>query len=164
MTTEVWKEETMNTQNNDITSLGTVKRTQNDISSVNISKGENTDINFGYAPNKTQQDKINQEITNIQKDTDLSREQALDNILAGTPQINTPVLNIAKPDLQTTPTSKSFTTRDEIMSRLNLMDENFNYTDTYTNYINQGGSPLPGFEYAHEELLQQETTKIIFKK
>src|SRR5574344_2365222 len=114
MTTEVWKEDTMNTQNNDITSLGTVKRTQNDISSVNISKGENTDINFGYAPNKTQQDKINQEITNIQKDTDLSREQALDNILAGTPQITSPTLNIAptKPDLQTTPTSKSFTTRD----------------------------------------------------
>lgn len=153
-------------KSNDITSLGTVKRTQNDISSVNISKGENTDINFGYAPNKTQQDKINQEITNLQKDTDLSREQALDNILAGTPQITSPTLNIApsKPDLQTTPTSKSFTTRDEIMSRLNLMDENFNYTDTYTNYINQGGSPLPGFEYAHQELLNQERYENIFKK
>ena len=60
MTTEVWKEETMNTLNNDITSLGTVKRDKNDITSVNISKGENTDINFGYAPNKTQQDKIDQ--------------------------------------------------------------------------------------------------------
>ena len=136
MTTEGWKEETMETNQNDITSLGTVKRDNNNISSVHISKGENTDINFGYAPNKTQQDKIDQQITNLQKDTDLSREQALDNILAGTPQITSPTLNIAptKPDLQTTPTSKSFTTRDEIMSRLNLMDENFNYTDTYTNY------------------------------
>ena len=131
MTTEVWKEKTMETnQTNDITSLGTVKRDNNNISSVNISKGENTDINFGYAPNKTQQDKIDQQITNIQKDTELSREQALDNILAGTPQINTPVLNIAKPNLQEQTTSKSFTTRDEIMSRLGLMDENFNYTDT----------------------------------
>ena len=103
----------------------------------------------------------------MEKDSDASRELALDNIMAGVPTVPEPkVLNISqtKPDLDKNDISKGFTTRDEIMSQLNLMDENGNYTDTYTNYINQGGQPLPGYEYAHKELLAQERYDGIFKQ
>ena len=94
-----------------------------------------------------------------------ARNTAMENHIAGIPLVS-PTITIPKekPDLSQPEITSGFTTRDQIMSKLNLMDENYNYTDTYTNYINKGGAPLPGYEYAHEELLNQERYDTIFQK
>lgn len=100
-----------------------------------------------------------------QEEAEQTRSTALENHIAGIPIVDTKI-KVAKtrPDLTQKGITDSFTTRDEVMSKLNMMDENFNYTDTYTNYINHGGAPLPGYEYAHEELLAQERYDTIFQK
>lgn len=154
-------------QSNDLTGLGTIKTDGNQITDVNISQGENTNINFGYAPNKTQQQKINQQIkTKLEEDSDKTRAIALEETIAGIPTIDSPTLTLTQkaPDITKVSSASSFTTRDEVMSRLNMLDETFNYTDTYTNYINQGGTPVPGYEWAHTELLEQERKEAIFKQ
>lgn len=119
--------------------------------------------NFDYAKNIQTTPEVK---TKLEQDTNLSREQAMQDVIAGLPQIQSPSISIAttKPDLSNSPVTNNFTTRDEVMSKLGLMDENYNYTDTYTNYISQGGSPLPGYEYAHEELLAQERYDKIFQQ
>ena len=153
--------------NNDLTGLGTIKTDGNNITDVNISTGENTNINFGYAPNKTQQQKLEKQIkTKLEEDSDKTRAIALEETIAGIPTIDSPTLTLAKstPDISKPEITSGFSTRDQIMSRLGMMDESFNYTDTYTNYINKGGSPLPGYEWAHQELLNQERYDQIFQK
>ncbi|MCR5742066.1 MAG: hypothetical protein K6G38_06380 [Gammaproteobacteria bacterium] len=119
--------------------------------------------NLSYIANNELQSEVKSQ---LEQDTQISRDQAMQNVIAGLPDIQSPSLTISptKPDLNNTPVTDNFTTRDQVMSRLGLMDENYNYTDTYTNYINQGGSPLPGYEYAHEELLAQERYDQIFQK
>ena len=66
----------------------------------------------------------------------------------------------------TTPpqTHMAKSTRDEIMSKLNLVDENLNYTDTYTNYINNGGIPPEGYAQYSQQLLLTEKNEAIFKR
>ena len=116
--------------------------------------------------NQQTQTNVNLDYTNTQigKDSESTRLQAMDQYLAGAPSIPEQ-LNTAKPPrTDDTPISKSFTTRDEVMSNLHLMDEDFKYTDTYTNYIQKGGTPLPGYEWAHNEILKQEGYENIFKQ
>ena len=100
-----------------------------------------------------------------QEEANQARTTAMEDHIAGIPIVDQ-TIKIAKqkPDLTQKGVTDSFTTRDEVMSSLGLMDENFNYTDTYTNYINHGGAPLPGYEYAHQELLDQERYDTIFQK
>ena len=136
----------------------------NDTTGILNSRNEN-DIN-----NTQQQTTTTNNITNIEQEYSFTpevqkvKEEALSQVLAGTPQIpelkhpTTPI-NVDKPEI-----TSSFTTRDQVMSQLNLMDEDGNYTDTYTNYVNQGGLPVPGYEYAHDELLKQERYDAIFKQ
>ena len=136
----------------------------NDTTGILNSRNEN-DIN-----NTQQQTTTTNNITNIEQEYSFTpevqkvKEEALSQVLAGTPQIptlkhpTTPI-NVDKPEI-----TSSFTTRDQVMSQLNLMDEEGNYTDTYTNYVNQGGLPLPGYEYAHQEILNQERYDAIFKQ
>lgn len=101
----------------------------------------------------------------LQQETKSAREEALYNNLSGTPAIPQGLtLPEKKPDLSETPVTKSFTVRDQVMSKIGLMDENYNYTDTYTNYVQKGGQPVPGYEYAHKELLDQERYDRIFQK
>ena len=128
-----------------------------------VTTSNSTPVNFDYNANDSFKEEVKSQ---IQQDTDLTRDQALQNVIAGLPEIQSPSLTISttKPDLSNTPVTDNFTTRDQIMSRLGLMDENYNYTDTYTNYISQGGTPLPGYEYAHEELLRQERYDQLFKQ
>lgn len=94
-----------------------------------------------------------------------AREEALESNLAGEPYIPQ-LLNVPenKPDLDDSTITSSFTTRDQIMSKIGLMDENYNYTDTYTNYISRGGQVPQGYEYAHQEMLDQERYDQIFQK
>ena len=94
-----------------------------------------------------------------------AREEALSSNLAGEPYVPQLLTVPEKPiDLSDTQVTSGFTTRDQIMAKAGLMDDKGNYTDTYTNYISKGGSPLPGYEYAHQELLNQERYDRIFQK
>lgn len=103
--------------------------------------------------------------SSFEQDSDQTRSTALENHIAGIPLVDTKIkVAEQKPDLSKESITNSFSTRDQIMSKLGMMDENYNYTDTYTNYINKGGAPLPGYEYAHEELLAQERYDSIFQK
>ena len=103
--------------------------------------------------------------SSFEQDSDQTRSTALENHIAGIPLVDTKIkVAEQKPDLSKESITNSFTTRDEIMSKLGMMDENYNYTDTYTNYINKGGAPLPGYEWAHQELLNQERYDSIFQK
>ena len=125
------------TNNNDNNNL-------NDVAQTN----EFNDVNFTFQQEATE-----------------ARNTAMENHIAGIPIINpTITLPKEKPDLDKVDITSSFTIRDQIMSNLGLMDENYNYTDTYTNYISHGGTPLPGYEYAHQELLNQERYDQIFQK
>lgn len=119
---------------------------------------------------KQQQTTTTNNVSNIEQEytfmpeVQQAKEQAIQDVIAGTPRIPTlkhPAnpIKIDKPEI-----TSSFTTRDQVMSKLNLMDEEGNYTDTYTNYISQGGLPVPGYEYAHEELLKQERYDAIFQQ
>ena len=103
--------------------------------------------------------------SSFQQDAEQAQVTGMENHIAGIPLVDTKI-KVAqdKPDLTKTEYTSSFTTRDEVMSKLGMMDENYNYTDTYTNYINKGGTPLPGYEYAHQELLNQERYDSIFQK
>ena len=98
----------------------------------------------------------------FETDVNNTRTQALEDHIAG---ITQPTITIPtkRPDISQN-TLSQFNTRDEIMSQLGLMDENFNYTDTYTNYISNGGTPPAGYEWAHQELLNQERYDSIFQK
>lgn len=139
--------------NNNITNLNTKEQDNNNISAVKQHQEKFKDVNF--------------EITNttLYKESQQARETALEDHIAGIPLVDTTIkIPDTKPDITKPEVTSSFNTRDEIMSKLGLMDENYNYTDTYTNYINNGGTPLPGYEYAHQELLNQERYDSIFQK
>ena len=147
--------------NNNLTGLKQKTNQNNELNAVRQLDPGTSGINMDYIANNEIP-----EVTQVEKDINYSREQAMQNYIAGLPQVEEPSLTVSttRPDLNTPATTETFTTRDEIMSKLGLMDENYNYTDTYTNYINQGGSPLPGYEYAHEELLAQERYDRIFQQ
>lgn len=89
------------------------------------------------------------------EDMDKTREQALTDYMAGVTEQITPATS--QPDLSTIDHTKlkgnPYDTQQEVLSRLNLLDENFNPTETYTEYINQGGTPVPGYESDHATLL-----------
>jgi hypothetical protein len=59
--------------------------------------------------------------------------------------------------------SLEHTTRDEVMAALSLMDEDLNYTDTYTNYISNGGLPPQGYEQYSSQILEQERKERVFE-
>jgi len=148
------------TGDKDITSLGTISlnKQHNDINATNIHTGEETGINFGFAPNKSQ-------ISKLQQEANQAKETAITEIMAGVPTTTQPPLTISRPSVETSPVTEGYTIRDQVMSRLNLLDPETNeYTDTYTNYIQKGGSPVPGYEYAHQELLAQERYDQIFEQ
>ena len=127
---------------------------------TDINKPQEQNIN-----NVVQQNPFEEVNFTFQEEADQTRNIAMENHIAGIPLVDSQIkLPKEKPDLDKVDITSSFTTRDQIMSKLNLMDENYNYTDTYTNYINHGGTPLPGYEYAHEELLAQERYDSIFQK
>ena len=103
--------------------------------------------------------------TSLAKETQEARDQALFNNLSGAPVIpETPTTTNITAAVDTPEITDSFTTRDEVMARLGLMKEDYSYTDTYTNYINQGGTPLPGYETAHTQILAQEKAEAYFKQ
>lgn len=136
-----------------------------------ISTQKNNNINqFQTDAMPNTQEKVNFNFANVVKDEVRStQEEALTNVLSGAP---TPDLTVAETTYTQQPTltidshevTDKFTTRQEVMSQLHLMDENGNYTDTYTNYINNGGSPLPGYEQAHQEILSQERYEKNFER
>ena len=131
----------------------------NDILGLNPEPQETTnqfaDVNFETVNAKS----------SFQQDAEQAQVTGMENHIAGIPLVDNKIkIAEQKPDLTKTEYTSSFTTRDEIMSKLGMMDENYNYTDTYTNYINKGGTPLPGYEYAHQELLNQERYDAIFQK
>ena len=132
-------------QGNNITNIS--QPTQDNINKV-TQTNEFENVNFTWQEEGTQ-----------------ARNTAMENHIAGIPLVS-PTITVPKekPDLTKKEITDSFNTRDQVMSQLGLMDENYNYTDTYTNYINKGGAPLPGYEYAHEELLAQERYDSIFQK
>ena len=138
----------MNQEQNDILGL-------NQQQSVETKPNQFSGVNFETVNAKS----------SFEQDSEQARNTGMENHIAGIPIVDS-TIKVAKqkPDIQDKTISSSFTTRDEIMSKLNLMDENYNYTDTYTNYINHGGTPLPGYEWAHEELLNQERYDSIFQK
>lgn len=87
--------------------------------------------------------------TDATKRIERTREEALSSYMAGQ-NIQTPY------DEQTKPAKinqDTFSTQQQVLSKLNLLDESLTPTDTYTNYINQGGSPVPGYEQDHDSLL-----------
>ena len=96
----------------------------------------------------------------FQQDAEQAQSLAMENHIAGIPIIDTKI----KVAQNKPPTTEFVSSRDEVMSQLNMIDENFNYTDTYTNYINQGGTPLPGYEHLHQPLLEQERKEVLFQK
>lgn len=102
---------------------------------------------------------MNNDITGIksqlEQEATSAKTKAFEDILAGAPQINF----TTEPTKQEAPPQS---TRDEIMSNLNLMDHTYNYTDTYTNYINKGGTPPQGYEAYHQPLLEQERKEALF--
>ena len=96
------------------------------------------------------------------------KEQAIENVVAGSPLVEEP-LHLAETPFQRqslldSKVTDGFTVRDEMMSKLGMMDEKGNYTDTYTNYINKGGTPLPGYEQESSQLLKQERYDSIFEQ
>lgn len=151
---------------NDLTNLGPIATDDNRITDVNVTEGTYTNIDFGAQPTTRQRNKFEREIsTQLEKDTNLTREQALDNLISGIPQTTAEdplTISQKRPDVYQA--QGSFTTRDQVMSQLNLMDENFDYTDTYTNYINQGGTPIQGYEHVHTALLEQERKEALFQQ
>lgn len=86
--------------------------------------------------------------TDATKRIEQAREEALSSYMAGQ-NVTTPFDQDKKPAI----TQDTFSTQQQVLSKLNLLDENLNATDTYTNYINQGGSPVPGYEQDHDQLL-----------
>ena len=104
----------------------------------------------------------------LKDDTKQVQEEAIDNVVSGAPLVEEPLHLAANPIEKTTlnnhGATTGFTVRDEMMSKLHMMDEDGNYTDTYTNYINKGGAPLPGYEQEHTQLLAQERYESIFQK
>lgn len=140
---------------NDLTGIKEVKQTNSitDVGAVQNSQHSFENVNFEV---------VN---TELYKEAQQTRETSLEDHIAGIPLVDTKIkLPETKPDISKPEITNSFSTRDEIMSKLGLMDENFNYTDTYTNYIAKGGTPLPGYEYAHQEMLAQERYDSIFQK
>ena len=142
----------------------------NNTSGITPNSGNNNINQFSSAAMPTAQEKVNFNFANVVKDEVRStQEEALTNVLSGAP---TPDLTVAETTYTQQPqltidsneVTEKFTTRQEVMSNLHLMDENGNYTDTYTNYINNGGQPLPGYEQAHQEILKQEGYEHIFNK
>ena len=140
----------------------------NDLSGIKEVKQTNKITDVGAVQNNQYSfEDVNFEVVNTElyKEAQQTRTTSLEDHIAGIPLVDTKIkISETKPDLTKTEYTSSFTTRDEIMSKLGMMDENFNYTDTYTNYINNGGAPLPGYEYAHQELLAQERYDSIFQK
>lgn len=142
----------------------------NNTSGITPNSGNNNINQFSSAAMPNTQEKVNFNFANVVKDEVRStQEEALNNVLSGAP---TPDLTVAETTQQYTPqltidsheVTDKFTTRQEVMSQLHLMDENGNYTDTYTNYVNNGGQPLPGYEQAHQEILNQERYEKNFER
>ena len=131
----------------------------------NLQEEKNTSINTLTNQQTTTDVNLSYNKPTVEKDSDSARVQAMDNYLAGAPTIPDH-LNIAetKPNIDDSYISKTFTARQEVMSKLNLMDEDYNYTDTYTNYVKQGGTPLPGYEWAHNEILKQEGYEHLYQQ
>ena len=127
-------------------------------------------------PELMNENKVNFDFQKVQDDTKNAlndqtqqvKEQAIENVVSGSPLVEEP-LHLAENPMDQSKLNEhgattGFTVRDEMMSKLGMMDENGNYTDTYTNYINQGGAPLQGYEQESSQLLAQERYDAIFQQ
>ena len=79
-----------------------------------------------------------------------TREEALESTIAG---LHFPETKQTTTTYQAMNQENPYEIQREALSKLSLLDENLNPTDTYTNYINQGNTPIPGMESSHETLL-----------
>lgn len=86
------------------------------------------------------------------EEMDQTRNQALQDYMAGVTDTLTPAQSPATPQITHTDFNP-YDTQQEVLSRLSLLDENLNPTSTYTDYIKQGGTPVPGYESSHQTLL-----------
>ena len=78
-----------------------------------------------------------------------TREEALESTIAGLHFPETQPTTSYKAQDQSNP----YEIQREALSKINLLDESLQPTDTYTNYIAQGNNPIPGMESHHETLL-----------
>ena len=147
-----------NYQRNNVNNFGTTSM-NNNITGISIQQG-----NINGKPPQSSNDITGIENTSVYKEANQAREQALDNQIAGVPWVENVQFAETQPDLSKSTVTQEFNTRDEIMAKVGLMDENYKYTDTYSNYIANGGQIPQGYEWAHTELLKQEGYDHIFQK
>ena len=89
-----------------------------------------------------QSSQMQDEITRI-------KEEALSSTIEGLHFPETPSTSLYKPNDQSNP----YEIQKEALSKINLLDNSLQPTDTYTNYINKGNTPIPGLESQHDTLL-----------
>ena len=88
------------------------------------------------------------------EEMDQTRNQALTDYMAGVTDTLTPSTTPTTPVIDhSNLKGNPYDTQQEVLSRLSLLDENLNPTSTYTDYIAQGGTPVPGYESDHSTLL-----------
>ena len=87
--------------------------------------------------------------TNMWDEIQGVKEEALESTIAGLTFPETPT----KSNYEAQDQSNPYEIQREALSRLSLLDEALQPTDTYTNYIAQGNQPIPGLEDQHETLL-----------
>ena len=86
----------------------------------------------------------------MQDEINKVREEAIESTIAG---LHFPETPKTKTIYEATNQENPYEIQREALSKLSLLDENLQPTDTYTNYINQGNSPIPGLEDQHDTLL-----------
>lgn len=86
------------------------------------------------------------------QDMEKTRQQALDDYMVGHTDPTPPTTK--QPTLPDLKADNPYSTQINALSKVSLLDENLNPTQTYTQYIQDGGQPIPGFESQHQTLLQ----------
>ena len=81
------------------------------------------------------------------RDIEDTRNQALTDYMAGvTERVNPLPTEFTNISGSANKDKDLFENYNDALAKVNLIDENLNPTSTYTNYIGQGGTPIPGYE------------------
>ena len=85
--------------------------------------------------------------SDMYKEINKTKEEALESTIAG--------LHVQPTTTQykTETPENPYEVQREVLSKINLLDHDLNPTDTYTNYINNNNTPVPGYEQYHDTLL-----------